>query len=650
MAATLTEATIEEIKSRIDLADLVASYGVQLKHSGASLWACCPFHNEKTPSFSVDRVKGFYHCFGCGESGDAIKFVEKMEGATFIDAVKKLAEQCGIKIEEGKPDPEAGKRKRLYALMGELAQFYHQCLLETKEAEQARQYLKTRALNRKVCDDFVIGYAPTGMATLLAWAEKAGYTPEELEEAGVIRRGETPGDLGYHRFAGRLMFTIKDKGGRVVAFSGRQLVEKKNSGKYVNSPETPIFKKSHVLFAFDKAASNIAKSPHREAIVCEGQIDTIRLHISGFPVAVASQGTAFTEEHVKLLKTVADSVVLVFDDDAAGHKATIRTARLFLAAGLPVRTVSLPDGNDPDSYLRTKGSAAFQTLLDAAQSIVAFQYRAARLAEKNPDSIDAVSRISKGLIETLAACASSVLKANLLGEAAKLLHVPTAALTDDLAKAETSSRSRYSRTRKTSSTTSPVPESAAPSEVGATPEKDDLPNEGINAADVIPPPPGESAFLGFLLSSEATGDVLEEIKELLPPYVLGHELSREVYTKWLKTISADAGEDMLAQYVKSLPPQMRAWFDSAFAQGPRGEASGLTALEMARGYIRNLWVAHLTRRRGELPAQEEVGEAARERLRLTMAISFIRTKSWALARENILKQLTVKEGELQKWT
>lgn len=650
MTVSLSEATIEEIKARIDLADLVTSYGVQVKRAGATLKACCPFHNEKTPSFNIDRAKGFYHCFGCGESGDAIKFVEKMEGLPFIDAVKKLAEQCGLTLEE-KADPEAGKRKRLYALMSDLAQFYHKCLLETKEAEIARQYLNKRVLSRKACEDFLIGYAPEGMKALLAWAEKSGYTPEELEAAGVIRRGEKPGDNGYHRFAGRLMFTIKDKAGRVVAFSGRQLIEKKNSGKYVNSPETLIFKKSNVLFAFDKAAANIAKSPHREAIVCEGQIDTIRFHLSGYPIAVASQGTAFTEEHVRLLKTVADAVVLVFDDDAAGHKATIRTARLFLAAGIPVRTVSLPDGDDPDSYLLKKGGGAFQKLLDAAQSIVAFQYRSARLAEPRPDSIDAVSRISKGLIETLSTCASAVLQASLVGEAAKLLHIPTAALTDDLTRLEQGKKARMPRSRqKVAAESAALEENSAADlareELAAV---DVGKNEGEDAAEVVPPTPSESAFLGFLLSADAGAEVVQEVTELVPGYVLAHELSRQIFAHWQETCAAPE-EDKLAAYVQNLAPRARGWFDQILEKTTRTGASAQPALEMAHGFIRNLWIAYLTRERGELPAQATEGEVARKRLRLTMDISFIRTKSWAVARENICKQIKTKEGEMKSWT
>ena len=319
MAMGITESVIEDIKSRIDLAELISSYGIQVKHAGATAKACCPFHHEKTPSFNINSSKGFYHCFGCGESGDAIKFVQKQEGLTFVEAVKKLAEQCGVKIEEAE-DPNAGLRKRLYSLMAELAAFYRRCLLQAKEGETARKYLESRALAGAVAEDWGIGYAPNGVANILRWAEKYKYTPEELEAAGVVKAPNRPGDSGYHRFGGRLMFPVRDKQGRVVAFSGRQLVEKKNSGKYVNSPETAIFKKSNVLFGFDRAGRAIGKDPHCEVIVCEGQIDCIRLHASGFANAVAGQGTAFTDEHVRMLKRVASQAVLVYDDDAAGHK------------------------------------------------------------------------------------------------------------------------------------------------------------------------------------------------------------------------------------------------------------------------------------------------------------------------------------------
>jgi DNA primase len=279
MALGITDAVLDEIKSRVDIADLIESYGIAVKTAGSGKIACCPFHHEKTPSFHINSLRGFYHCFGCGESGDAIKFVQKMDGLTFVEAVKKLAESCSVRIEE-KYDADAARRKRLYALMAELAQFYRRCLLQTREGGLARDYLASRDLGADVQESFLVGYAPRGMAPMVKWAEKHGYTVAELAAAGVVKAPESASDEGYHRFGGRLMFTVRDKQGRVVAFSGRQLVENKKSGKYVNSPETLIFRKSSVLFGFDKAAGNIAKSRHQEAIVCEGQIDTIRLHAS----------------------------------------------------------------------------------------------------------------------------------------------------------------------------------------------------------------------------------------------------------------------------------------------------------------------------------------------------------------------------------
>ena len=205
MKTGITDATLEEIKLRTDLSDLIASYGVDVKIAGASRKACCPFHREKTPSFHIDVAKGLYHCFGCGESGDAFKFVMKMDGLTFPEAARKLAERCGITIEE-KEDPKAGQRKRLYALLAELTQFYHRCLLQTREAQLARDYLASRELDAKIQEDYQIGYAPKGVANILKWAEKYRYTPAELEAAGIIKQGDRPGDDGYHRFGGRLMF------------------------------------------------------------------------------------------------------------------------------------------------------------------------------------------------------------------------------------------------------------------------------------------------------------------------------------------------------------------------------------------------------------------------------------------------------------
>ena len=633
MAKGITEATVEEIKARIDLADLIASYGVQVKTAGASKKACCPFHHEKTPSFNINESKGFYHCFGCGESGDAIKFVQKMDGLTFVEAVKKLAEQCGVKIEE-KEDPSAGKRKKLLALMAELAQFYHRCLLKMKEAEPARAYLKSRDLGDEVQESFLIGYAPNGAAPMMKWAEKYGFTAEEMEEAGVIKPPRGPGDQGYHRFGGRLMFSIRDKQGRVVAFSGRQLVASKNSGKYVNSPETLIFKKSNVLFGFDKAAGNIAKSAHHEAIVCEGQIDTIRLHVSGFPVAVASQGTAFTEEHVRMLKKVADQVVLVFDDDTAGHKATIRTAGLFLAAEMPVRVVSLPEGDDPDSYLRKHPAEDFQKLLDNAESIMSFQVRAEKSKETNPDSIDAMARITKAVLGTIAQSKNAVIKAGMVGEAAKLLGVPSVALNEELGKIKIElSNRRIVESSRGEAASSPLPNEEEWVDDSFENDEDAAsPLEGEDAANVIPPPQRELALCAFLMANEYDKTLDGMIGEFLPPRVFAHDFTRRFVETWRAEVVKN--EDLLQDFAGRLEGREREWFDSVLLSGSKTESSGLSPTDILQDFVRALWADELKRERGSLPASGDA-EADLRRMKLSMDLKRLASVKWGSVKDMV---------------
>ena len=620
----ISEKVVEEIRSRTDLAELVSSYGIPLKQSGSSIKACCPFHHEKTPSFNINVAKGFYHCFGCGESGDVFKFVQKQEGLTFMEAVKKLAAQCGVKV-EAEDDPTADKRARLFALMAELAQFYHRCLKKMKEAAPARAYLEKRELDEKVQDDFLIGYAPTGIAPILTWAEKYGFTAEELADAGVIKPSDgRPGDRGYHRFGGRLMFTVKDRQGRVVAFSGRQLVEKKNSGKYVNSPETPIFKKSNVLFGFDRAAANIAKSPHREVIVCEGQIDTIRLHVCGFPVAVASQGTAFTEQHARMIKRVADAALLVFDDDAAGHKATIRTAALLLAEEMPVRVVSLPGGNDPDSFLRTEGAAAFQRLLDGAESIVSFQCRIEQAKEKDAKTIDAVARVSKAVLTTLAACPSAILRASMVDEAARLLNLPAAALAEELGKVKVSPPvAPSSRTEEAFDTVNEEDRDDAEFIDADADESAALTSEDAHAVE--PPPEREMALMEFLLANERNSSLDGMVGEFLPKEVFAHDFTRAFVEAWRVELASDA--DAISAFAAKLDAREQSWFDRIMSKTGTTDASGQSATDILQEFVRNLWGDHLRRLRGALPAN---GDAAADmkRFQISTTIKRLNMVKW----------------------
>ena len=626
----ITESVIEEIKARIDLADLVASYGIQVKHAGGSAKACCPFHHEKTPSFNINSAKGFYHCFGCGESGDAIKFVQKQEGLTFVEAVKKLAEQCGVKVEETE-DPNAGQRKRLYALMAELAAFYRRCLLQAKEGELARNYLKDRALDGAVAEDWGIGYAPNGVSNILRWAEKYKYTPEELEAAGVIKAPSRPGDNGYHRFAGRLMFPVRDKQGRVVAFSGRQLVAQKNSGKYVNSPETLIFKKSNVLFGFDRASRAIGKDSHCEVIVCEGQIDCIRLHSSGFANAVAGQGTAFTDEHVRMLKRVANQAVLVYDDDAAGHKATIRSAGMLLAAEIPVRVVSLPDGDDPDSFLRTKGAEAFRALLEKGESIISFQCRVERAKERDPASIDAVARVSKAVLSTIAACPSAVLRASMVGEASKLLGLPSAALTEELEVVRKKAALAAPRHPASTAQESPVDDYDVDSQLSTLNSQLSTPS-AADAAEAAPPPPREMAFMQFLMANERDKTLDGMIGDFLPREVFAHAFTWRFVETW--RMEASSGEDSFAAFAASLAGQERAWLDAVLVEVGKTQSSTLSATDIMEDFVRSFWEAHLKQVRGALPAVGD-DEANKERMKITMDLKRLKQVRWAVVKDMI---------------
>ena len=627
MASSIPDSTIEEIKSRIDLADLIASYGIQLRRAGSSYKACCPFHHEKTPSFNVQPDRGFYHCFGCGESGDAIKFVQRQEGLTFIEAVRRLAERCGVTIEE-REDPQAGLRKRLLAVHAELAAFYRRCLVEAKEAQRARDYLKSRALDGDVAESFQIGYAPTSSKAMLKWAAKYGFKPEDLEAAGVLLPPRFAGGSWYNRFAGRLVFPIRDKMGRTVAFSCRTLETDKTKmrgGKYVNSSDSAIFRKSEIIYALDKASPRILSAPRREAIVCEGQIDVIRCHACGFDTAVAGLGTSFTKEHVQLLKKSADSVVLVFDADGAGVKAARRTGTEFLAVEMPVRVATLPEGEDPDSFLRTQGAKAFRARLDDAESIAAFLIRVLRAGETNPSSIDAVTRVSRAVLEMVSACPSAVMRASLLAESARLLGLPVSALEDDLAA--------MSKMRPSPSARTPPPAERSAEKPAAQQTKRPAPSAApddvvVDAAAPVnnPPPLRELALCGFLFRHEHSADVAELLAAYAPPALFDHDFTRAFVRAWLDGRGGST-EDFV-EFCRNLSPEESRWFDS-LAADERDSLCGMSPVQQLQDLLRLLWADAQERLRGKL---EDVPANDNLRLAFSTRANRLQHGSWARVR------------------
>lgn len=541
----ISEEQKEEVKARVDIVDLVASYGHQIEYKGGKPWVKCPFHTEKTASCQLNPSEGRYHCFGCGVSGDVIKFVMEMEGLSFMEALRKLADKVGVELKENQ-NPMAARCKRLKSLMAELAIDFNKMLKATAftEADIARQYLKERHLDSKTVDDFLIGYVPKDVNKLLAWASKKGYTEQEMYAAGVLKQSTHADGKPYSYFGGRLLFTIRNKNGEAVAFSGRLLEEgKKGVGKYVNSPETIIFKKARTFFAFDKARSAIVKAPNREAIICEGQIDCIRLHVNGFNNAVAPLGTAFTEDHAALLKKVADSALLVFDDDAAGHKATIRTAALLLAQDMPVRVVSLPDGDDPDSFLCKKRAKAFAELINTqSESIVKFQIRAERGKEQDPTSPNATVRITKAVLETISHCRSKVMRDSLAKEAAQLLGLPQGSLYDELSRLV-----KEVEPERMEDANKPIeqPKSARAEDFAYVPSN------------------AESVLIGYLVATEKK-PIAEEIREavrlLVPPHVLQSAFARKFLEAYLKPSTGD--DDNIRDLLESAPLDEYRYFIS----------------------------------------------------------------------------------------
>ena len=431
MAGMVSKDVIDQIRNALDIADVIGSY-IQLKRAGHSAKGLCPFHKEKTPSFHVNPARQAFHCFGCGVGGDVFKFVMLYENVDFPTALRMLASRAGIAVQFDERDSgrkEGPGKDDLFKVNEEASRRYQQELLQSPEAAAAREYLKQRALETPVWKEWGIGYAPEGWDFLSGAAgPRGGAKLKALEAAGLLSASEK-GSL-YDRFRGRVMFTIRDELGRAVGFSGRVLkADDKAGGKYVNTPETPVFRKSRILFGLDKAKREILD--RRQALLVEGQIDCIRCHLGGFKHTVASQGTAFTEEHARLLKRYADHIVIVLDADAAGRKAALRTAELLLEEGLAVSLAALPAKEDPDSLILKKGPAAFAAVVEQALTPMGFLLGV--LAEgENLRSQAGLLRATRAALDLAAHAQGAVQTEQMLREAAAKLNVGFDALQRDL--------------------------------------------------------------------------------------------------------------------------------------------------------------------------------------------------------------------------
>ncbi|MBE0428324.1 MAG: DNA primase [Thermoleophilia bacterium] len=403
--ALITQASIQAVLDACDMLEIVAPY-TTLKKSGTSHMGRCPFHGEKTPSFSVDPVRKLYYCFGCGEGGNAFRFIQEKEGLQFVDAVRSLADKYGVSLDYESSSPEEEKRRvgkeRIYSLLDQAAGYYSRVLQESSSAAAARDYLSRRGFKEEVISDFRLGFSPEKGKALLKAATAKGYAIEELVRAGLLsdRRGGGKMD----RFRGRLMFPFTDHRGRVLGFGARVLDESKP--KYMNSPETELYHKSRLVFGLGNARRAITRE--NRVFVVEGYTDVLALNQAGMPAAVASMGTALTEQQMREISRFTKNVFLAFDADWAGRSAMLRALEPARRLGLNVRVIEMPTGNDPaDLVFATGGLEQFGELAASAPGLLKYQVQTA-LSLSDLDSTEGKVQAFKKLGPILSQAPNSI--------------------------------------------------------------------------------------------------------------------------------------------------------------------------------------------------------------------------------------------------
>lgn len=384
----------EEIRRRIDIAELIGRY-VPLQRAGSRLRARCPFHQERTPSFYVDPDRGFWKCFGCGAAGDLFSFVMRIEGLTFPEAAERLAERAGLQWRTSPQGEKTGRERQDILRANDEATEFFQQQLQGPAGEPARQYLAKRGLKPETCAAFRLGYAPPGWDNLLRHMAGKGFGEQLLEHGGLVKRSDRGGH--YDVFRHRIIYPIIDVSGRVVGFGGRAL-DPDDPAKYLNSPDTPVFKKGATVYGLHLARPAITE--RKRALVVEGYMDVIALVEGGFPNVVACLGTATTEAHLHLLARYAEQIVFVFDADAAGMRAALRNVQLFEASSADAKIAILPEGQDPDDCVRQGGPAVFQQCLDQAVSFVEYEIRMA-FARYDPSDTDGRLRAAREAVDIL---------------------------------------------------------------------------------------------------------------------------------------------------------------------------------------------------------------------------------------------------------
>lgn len=552
----------EQVRSQANIVEIVSEY-VPLKKRGSSYWGCCPFHGEKTPSFSVSPDKNFFYCFGCHAGGDVFTFIMKEENCSFQEALKILANKLGIPIperEKTKQEIEREKEAKEIIAANELAtRFYQACLTKSEYGKIAQRYLAGRGITPAIIEKFSIGVSLPVYTSLVKALGKRGCKPELLIKAGLAVRGRNG---AYDKFRGRVMIPIEDARGHVVGFGGRTLDQNTDTAKYMNTAETEWFNKRTLLFGLHAAFKEIKK--RRQAIIVEGYMDAISLHAAGIDWVVASMGTAFSAEQAKLLARVCDEVVFSYDSDEAGLRADVRAVSIARGAGLKVRVLAVPDGKDPDEFVRKHGTDAFLELIKNASDGIDFQMRQT-IAQNNVSNlagkVEAVSNILPFLLE----CKNDIEVAGHIRRLAQLLTIDESLIVSEYRKLARKNGRREQ---------TPVPQPQAVRVKGA---EDEAERQLLNIL---------AKNLRLLLLYR---DKIEQAGFQSPE----HE---EIYKALAKQLTESPDGDVPAELFRSLNPQAAAEFAAIMAKNVQpGDEEKLIAdciRTMNKGRLEALYEKH----------------------------------------------------------
>lgn len=566
----------EQIKERLDIAQIVGEY-VQLKPAGRSLKGLCPFHNEKTPSFIVSPDRGTWHCFGsCGEGGDVFTFVQKIEGLDFPAALKMLAERAGVQLKARSPQT-TNHRQRLFDVLSASARFYKEILVRQQAGKRALEYLAGRGMQEKTIEEFALGYAPDSWDLLHTWLMRQGFTEQEVIQSGAVGKSQR-GKL-YDRFRGRIIFPIYDLQGRVVAFGGRIVPwhETGDEGKYINSPEGPLYEKRRVVYNLHRAKHALRKTD--ACIVVEGYMDVIMLTQAGVENVVATSGTAFTEEHVQQLSRFTKTLHFAFDADAAGWNATISATQAALAAGLGVATIPIPAGKDPADVAVEDPAGAVHVMSQKRPLTLLLLEQ----LKTNSDMVDRQQQL-EAVVSLIRLVKNPIQQGKMIQEVAATLHVSEAKIIDAI---EASPASHIAAR---------VPEVSR-----------DVLEGGTYASRV------EQQLIGLLLHSPLVrAEVFTELSAqlLLDPAVIS------LYNSMQRLAEENAQFLSLpsSELIDLLPEEQRSYADGVRHLGEElVETTSLTAVQEGQGLLRSLRRRSLRSRLDTLQARLfEVSDSERE--------------------------------------